>query len=362
MWTKPYGQTGKNVSVVSFGGMRFGDPQDHDANAQIVLHAFQRGINYFDTAPWYCGDHSEDIMGAAFKHMPRDKFYCATKCMEAEGAKFRESLERSLKRLGVEKIDFMHIWCLVAPESWQQRKAGGAVAAARKAKEEGLVAHVVTSVHLSGEETADLLDAEGWLEGLTIGYNAVNFPFRGKALDAARDHNIGVVTMNPLGGGLIPTHAQRLDFLRAPGDRSVVEAAIRFNVSHPAITSALVGFSTKEQVDEAVAAVENFRAYPAEHIEKIKAQIGTAFEGLCTMCGYCTGCPVDVPITKYMDSYNYQILGEGDQGILDRLKWHWWMAPDQAAACTQCGICEEKCTQHLPIRERLEHIARLKKT
>lgn len=362
MWTKPYGKTGKNVTVVSFGGMRFPEPKNHDAGAELVLHAFNKGINYFDTAPGYCGDNSELIMGAAFKHMPRDKFLCSTKCMEADGSKFRASLERSLTRLGVQQIDFMHVWCIVRPGQWKERIDGGAVAAAFKAKEEGLVGHVVTSVHLSGQETCDLLDAEPRLEGLTIGYNALNFPFRGKALEGAASHNIGVVTMNPLGGGVIPTHAARLDFLKAPGDRSVIEAALRFNISHPAITSALVGFSTSEQIDQAVAAADNFTGYPAEHIARVKNQIAVSFDGFCTMCGYCAGCPADVAITKYMESYNYSILGEGDQGILNRLKWHWWMAPDEAAACTECGLCEDKCTQHLPIRQRLKYIAGLKKT
>jgi predicted aldo/keto reductase-like oxidoreductase len=365
MWTKPYGKTGKNVTVVSFGGMRFLEPKNHDANADIVLHAFRKGINYFDTAPGYCGDNSEPIMGAAFKHMPRDKYYCATKCMDADGAKFRASLERSLQRLGVEQIDFMHIWCIVHPGQWKERIDGGAVAAAIKAKEEGLVGHVVASVHLSGQETCDLLDGEPALEGLTIGYNAVNFPFRGKALAGAAKHKVGVVTMNPLSGGLIPNNPERFDFLRAPGDRNVVEAAIRFNISHPAVTSALVGFSSKEQVDLAVAAAENFKGYPAAHIEKVKGQISRAFDGLCTMCGYCMadGCPNQVPITKYMESYNYKILdAEGrDAAITDRLKWHWWLPPEGAADCMGCGKCERLCTQHLPIRERLRHIAQLKK-
>ncbi len=360
MLTRLYGKTGKKISAVGFGGMRFVNAEDHDANAEIVLHAFKKGINYFDTAPGYCGQNSELIMGKAFKQMPRNEFYCSTKSMEADGGKFRASLERSLERLNVEKIDFMHIWCLVSPDKWSERKAGGAVAAARKAKEEGLVGHVVTSVHLSGQETCDLLDAEPWLEGLTLGYNALNFPFRGKALEGACKHNVGVVTMNPLGGGLIPNQAERLDFIRAADDADVVQAAIRFNVSHPAVTSALVGFSSKEQVDQAVAAVENFTPYPAEHIEKVKSQIAGAFDGFCTLCGYCAGCPVDIAISKFMESYNYYILGEGDQGITNRLKWHWWLPPDQAALCTECGACEEKCTQHLPIRDRLKHIAGLK--
>lgn len=359
MWQKQYGQTAKHLSVVSFGGMRFDSPEQIDRNAELVLYGHEKGINYFDTAPGYCGDHSEDIMGAALRHMPRDSFYCSTKCMSPDGGELRASLERSLERLHVDKIDFFHIWCVVHPEQWQQRKSGGALAAARKAKEEGLVDHVVVSVHLSGQETCQIL-REGVVEGLTIGYSALNFPFRGEALQCASELNLGVVTMNPLGGGLIPNNAERLDFLRGPGDRSVVEAAIRFNISHPAVTSALVGFTTKAQVDEAVAAVENFRPYDAEHVERIKGKVNASFDGFCTQCGYCLPCPADVAIPKLMDAYNHKLLGDGsDQAILNRLRWHWSIPPDAAAACTECGECEQRCTQHLLVRDRLKHIADL---
>ncbi len=360
MRTKPYGRTGKNVTVISFGGMRFANPQDIDANADIVLHGFNKGINYFDTAPGYCGDKSEDIFGAAFRRMPREKFYCSSKCMADDGAQFRESLERSLKRLGVEQIDFFHIWCIVRPEQWKERHDGGAVAAAIKAKEEGLIGHVVTSVHLTGAETCEILK-EDFIEGLTIGYNALNAPYREQALEFAQRHNLGVVTMNPLGGGAVPTHADRLAFLKAPGDADVVQASIRFNISHPAVTSALVGFTTKEHVDQAVAAAEGFEGYPSEHLEKVRTQLSDAFEGLCTMCGYCMNCcPNEVPISKLMESYNYKILEGEDQGILNRLRWHWWMPPETAADCMACARCEQKCTQHLPIRDRLKYIAALK--
>jgi len=360
MWTKPYGRTGKNVTVVSFGGMRFDKPEQIQPNAELVLHAHQKGINYFDTAPGYCSDKSEDIMGAAFRQMPRGSFYCSTKCMAADGEALRASLQRSLERLGVQKIDFFHIWCLVSPDDWPERKRGGAVAAALKAKQEGLVDHVVASAHLSGAHTAEVLD-EGVLEGLTIGYNALNFPFRSEALEAAGRLGLGVVTMNPLGGGLIASQAQRLAFLRGPDDRSVVEAAIRFNVSHPAITSALVGFSAKQQIDEAVAAVEGFQPYPAEHIEAIKKRVGPGMDGLCTMCGYCLPCPASIQIPKLMDAYNHKLLGDkGDQAIRDRLNWHWDLEPKAADNCTDCEQCEKRCTQHLPIRERLKHIANLR--
>jgi len=358
MWKKQYGKTGKDVSVIAFGGMRFANPKDIDGSAETVVYAHSKGINYFDTAPFYCDDKSEDILGAAIKQLPRDSFYISTKCGEAEAGKLRASLERSLKRLNVDCIDFFHIWCLLRPEVLPERVAKGAVGELLKARKEGLVKHVVVSAHLNGDEVASVIES-GYFEGITIGYNALNFPFRGKALEAAAKHNVGVVTMNPLGGGLIPRNAGRLAFLKGPQDKDVVQAALRFNVSQPAVTAALVGFANKSEVDQAVEAVENFRPYPPEHIERVKSHITQNFEGFCTGCGYCLPCPANVEIPKLMDAYNQKILENKDEAITNRLKWHWGMAPDAAAACLQCGECENECTQHLPIRQRLEAIASL---
>ncbi len=358
MWTKKYGKTGKDVSVIAFGGMRFPKPEDIDGSAEIVTYAHSKGINYLDTAPYYCNDKSEEIFGAAIRQMKRDSFYISSKCGSADGKEFRASLEKSLKRLNVDYIDFFHVWCLLFPHQLGERVEKGAVPAALKAKEEGLIKHLVVSTHLNGEDIATVLDS-GYFEGMTIGYNAINFPFRAKGLEAAAKHNVGVVTMNPLGGGLIPRNAERLAFIKGPQDKDVVQAAIRFNISQPAITAALVGFANKAEVDQAVAAVEDFKPYPADHIERVKGHITSSFEGFCTGCGYCLPCPSDVEIPKLMDAYNLKILENKDDAVTNRLKWHWGMAPDAAAACIQCGDCEGRCTQHLPIRERLEAIAAL---
>jgi len=356
MLQKTYGTTGKKVSVIGFGGMRFANPDDIDANARIVLHAYRRGINYFDTAPAYCNDRSEEIIGAAVRQMDRAGIFVATKCMESDGARLRESLERSLKRLNVDCIDFFHIWCLLTLEGWKERKTAGAVAAAQKAKEEGLISHLVVSAHLNGPDLRGVLE-EGVFEGATLGYCAVNFPYRQEAIDAAGAMGLGIVTMNPLGGGLIPKHAKRFDFIRSPKDASVTAAALRFNVSQPAITSALVGFTTIQQVDEAVEAVENFQPYDAAHITAMRKKILENFEGLCTGCGYCLPCPVGINIPRMMDAYNYAMLQGKPQSVLGRLRWHWGLSPADAKACSLCGTCEERCTQHLPIRDRLKEIA-----
>lgn len=358
MLFKTYGRTGKRISAVSFGGMRFPDPHDIDASAAIVKHAYDRGINYFDTAPGYCADKSEEIVGAAVAQMRPGTFYTSTKCMASDGGELRASLDRSLKRLRVERVNFFHIWCIVHPEQWPQRKAGGAVAAAIRAKEEGLIEHLVFSSHMDGRQIRAIID-EGIFEGVLLGYCAVNFPFRQEGVEAAGAAGLGVVTMNPLGGGIIPSHAERFGFIRGRNDPDVVSAAIRFNVSQPAITTALVGFSSTQHVDQAVAAVESFEPYPQAHIEAVKRRIEDGFDSLCTGCSYCLPCPSGIDIPKMMDAYNHRALEGKDESIRSRLRWHWNLPPEMAAKCTQCGACESACTQQLPIIERMSHIASL---
>ncbi len=361
MWTKQYGRTGEQISVISFGGMRFANPDDIEANAEVVLHAYKKGINYFDTAPGYCRDRSEDIIGAAVRQMKPGTFYLSTKSSDTEGGAVRTSLEKSLKRFNVEKIDFYHIWCVITLDQWADRLAGGAVDAVLDAKEEGLIEHVAISSHLSGKDLKQVLK-EGPFEGVTLGYCAINFPYRDEAVKAAGEMGLGVVTMNPLGGGLIPRNPERLDFIRSAEDPSVVAAALRFNVSNPDITSALVGFTTTEHVDQAVAAIEDFKPYDAGHITAMREKILEAFEGLCTGCGYCLPCPEDVAIPKLMEAYNHKLLGDGDpQQITNRLAWHWDLKPQAAKACSLCGTCEERCTQRLPIPDRMKEIASLSK-
>ena len=362
MLYKSYGKTGKQISVIGFGGMRFRNPEDIDAGAELIVHAHQQGINYFDTAPGYCGDKSEDIVGAGLRQLPPGSFYVSTKCGSADGDSVRRSIERSIERLGVERIHFFHIWCVVTMEQWEQRKKMGAVAAALKARDEGLVEHVVWSTHLSGSEIANVT-RENIFEGVTLGYCAINFPFREEGLEAAREAGIGVVTMNPLGGGIIPQNAEQFDFIRGPHDPDVVTAALRFNVSNPAVTSALVGFADKDQIDAAVRAVQDFQPYPSEHLSVVKQRIEGSFNELCTGCGYCMPCPHGVDIPKLMDAYNHRILAGGnDQALLNRLKWHWGLEAATAKDCVACGQCEEACTQHLPIIERLRDVAAIADT
>lgn len=354
---RSFGQTGKEISVISFGGMRFPEPQKMDQSAELLLYAHDQGINYFDTAPVYCADRSEDIFGYALSQKPRESYFVSSKCSRAKGQDLRQSIERSLKRLRTDHIDFFYIWHLMTPDDWEKRKQGGAVEAALKAREEGLINHLLCSSHMEGEGLAEVL-TEGIFEGVLLGYNALNFPYRQQAVTQAGQMNLGVVTMNPLAGGLIPQNPDRFSFLRKDESESIVQAALRFNLSHPAITTALVGFSEIKHIDEAVTAVNNLTPQTEEARQRISLNIEKAFDQLCTGCSYCLPCPVDIPIPKFMDVYNQVILSHNEPtAAANRFRMHWGLTAEQAKNCTRCGLCEERCTQHLPIIERLEELS-----
>jgi uncharacterized protein len=359
---RPYGATGIPVSVIGFGGMRFNDQKDAQGCVELVHAAYKKGINYFDTAPGY-GD-SEMLFGAAFKDMKKSRqetpFYVSTKTTAAEPAAIRRELERSLQRMGLDYIDFYHVWCIMSLEAFQRRKAKGALKEFEKLQQEGLIKHICISTHVSGQEVESIL-ADYPFAGILLGYSAMNFRYREAALAAAARDQRGVVVMNPLGGGLIPQHPDRFGFIRKDENESVVEGALRFLINDSRITVALVGFSSIAQVDEAISSVDGFQPMPAERYQTIKAGIQKEFAELCTGCQYCDHCPEGIPVPRLMDAYNHYMLSGTEKALLDRLYWHWSINREDEILrrCTTCRQCEELCTQHLDICTRIETIKKI---
>ncbi|MFH1513005.1 MAG: aldo/keto reductase, partial [Bacillota bacterium] len=112
---KPFGQTGIELSALGFGAMRLpmsGEGHVDDEKAvPLIQKAFAMGVNYVDTAPYYCGKDSERAVGQALKGW-RDKVYLSTKnpATDSQNGKWRRNLEKSLKKLDTDTIDFYHFW------------------------------------------------------------------------------------------------------------------------------------------------------------------------------------------------------------------------------------------------------------
>ena len=169
--------------------------------------------------------------------------------------------------------------------------------------------------------------------------------------------------MNPLSGGLIPQHEKEFAFLSEDGE-TPVEAALRFCISSPQITVTLIGITTREHIDMACRVAERSTPLTKEDMERIRANISGNMEALCTGCGYCLkSCPVDIPVANYMQFYNDKpLFGKAEEDMMRSLRGQkeWGILadlPTTAGDCTTCGACEEACTQHLNIIERLAEIA-----
>jgi len=360
-----YGTTGKKVSAIGFGGMRFLTEEyekDKAIAAKLVHEAFARGITYFDTAPGYCQDKSEDIFGEAFKTMKYGDFYVSTKCSlwnatDADGA--RRMIDQSLKRMNIPKITFYNLWCIKTLDEYRRMTAkGGIIDGMLKAQDEGLVEHICMTTHANGDETAEMIK-DGRVEGVTIGYNAVNFAYRRAGLAASFAAKKGVVVMNPLGGGEIPKNPDRFGFLTEGTSDSVAVAALKFLVAHKEVTVTLPGFSTVAELEDAVLATKNLPTIDNAYLENLAKKLGEELNTLCTGCGYCDKCPHDIAVPKLLEAYNAALMAQPfDISKVDlRLKDHWGMTVADAVGCVECGICEQACTQKLPIIERLKEIA-----
>jgi predicted aldo/keto reductase-like oxidoreductase len=360
MLYRDYGKTGKKVSLLGFGGMRFAHIDDHDECVRMMVRAAEGGVTYFDTAPGYFGTKSETVFGEGLAELRRRglPYYVATKTFKTTEADLRRELEDQLARLRVGAIDFYHIWCITSLDNWQARKKDGILETLGKFRDQGLIRHICVSSHLIQDEIEELL-MEGVFEGVLFGYSAYNFRTRERAFNAIRDKKLGAVVMNPLGGGIIPQHPELFEFLKKSPGETTVGAALRFLWDHREISATLVGFGSEPEVETALAAMEGYSPRSGEELSAIKEKSSGSLEGICTGCAYCDDCPQGIPIPKYMDAYNQKVLKAGDKALAQRLTMHWNIKVRDAASCIACGQCEAACTQHLPIIRRLEEIAAL---
>ncbi|HPQ39281.1 MAG TPA: aldo/keto reductase, partial [bacterium] len=172
---------------------------------------------------------------------------------------------------------------------------------------------------------------------------------------------MGVAIMNPLGGGMVPAAAQKLDFLVENTDESVAQAALRFVISDPGVTLALAGMGTVAHVEENAAVGDRIDRPDAVRVAEVKARYGEFGDAYCTACKYCLPCPEQINIPNLLACLNRHRVGmeKEARGFYEFFKQ---MGKDNfvpASACADCGVCEERCTQKLPIREQLKEVSAL---
>ncbi len=140
----PFGATGHLSSRALFGAAALGRMREERADA-VLETLLEFGVNHIDTAARY-GD--SELRIAPWMKTHREDFFLATKTGDRDGPGARESLERSLTRLGVERVDLIQLHNLVEPE--EQKEAlgpGGALEALVAARDAGLVRFIGVTGH-----------------------------------------------------------------------------------------------------------------------------------------------------------------------------------------------------------------------
>jgi aryl-alcohol dehydrogenase-like predicted oxidoreductase len=282
MWLTPIGfgawAVGGNGGVFSWG------PQDDNASVAAIHKAIDLGVNWIDTAPVYGFGHSEEMVGRAVKES-HIKPFIFTKCgmvwndkgeVKRTLSEIRREVEDSLRRLQVETIDLYQIHWPPEDKDEDLLDAWGTMA---ELQHEGKVRYIGASNFSALQMEICLSVAR--ITSLQPPFSMINRAAEDELLPYCLDHAIGVINYAPMHSGLLtgamtkervaslpqddfrrkaknyqePYLTRNLaiaDFLKQIGARHNVSAgvvAIAWTLANPAITGAIVGARSPEQVE-----------------------------------------------------------------------------------------------------------------
>jgi aryl-alcohol dehydrogenase-like predicted oxidoreductase len=308
MQLRVFGRTGMQLSVLGFGCgavggfMVRGDPAEQE---RVVARALANGVNYFDTAVQYGDGESEKNLGRVLQRLKPANVFVGTKVRlpPSEFGRIAEtvtkSLEGSLARLGLERVDIFHLHNPIT------ETGGGTALGARQVLDD--IVPAFERLRTQGKirflgltavgDTAALnqvIDARVF-DSAQIVYNMLNpsaaeplpanYPAQdyGRMFDHTKAAGVGVVGIRVLAGGALSGSAERhpiagpapepigsamsydadvdrarrlMPLVKEGFAASLTEAATRFALSHLAMGTILVGLATPQQFDDALAAVQ----------------------------------------------------------------------------------------------------------
>jgi aryl-alcohol dehydrogenase-like predicted oxidoreductase len=274
-------------------------PQDDSDSIDAIHRALDIGINWIDTAAVYGLGHSEEVVGRAVKSLPH-KPYIFTKCSmrwnadrtiyhSLKAASLAEEVEGSLKRLGVERIDLYQIhW----PDPDPEIEEGWA--ALERMRQQGKLRWIGVS-NFNVEQMKRAIKIAP-ITSLQPPYSMLRRAIEAEILPFAREHGIGVINYSPMVSGLLTgkmtaeraaalpandwrrnnkefaeprlsRNMQLVELLREIGSAHGVSpgvVAVAWTLHNPAITAAIVGGRSAEQVEEMAPAL-TYRLNQAEY-------------------------------------------------------------------------------------------------
>ncbi|MFE5796181.1 aldo/keto reductase [Streptomyces sp. NPDC056503] len=292
------GRTGVKVSPLCLGTMMFGarGNADHEDSVRIIHRALDAGVNFVDTADVYSAGESETIVGKALAGGRRDDVVLATKFHGALGDGPNErgnsrrwiirEVENSLRRLGTDWIDLYQVH-RPEPDTDFDETLGALTDLVRQGK----IRYIGTSTFepsaiVEGQWTAERRGRERVVAEQPP-YSLLARGVEREVLPVAERYGLGVLVWSPLAGGWLsgryregapqpvssraerqaerfditsPENAAKLDAAEAlarlaeEAGLTLVQLALAFVLEHPAVTSAIIGPRTFDQLESQLGA------------------------------------------------------------------------------------------------------------
>ena len=272
------GKTGLAVSRLGFGAATLGDEYgtaDPKEAERAVHYAIERGMTFFDVAPYYGRTLAETRLGEALQGR-RDKVILATKCARFDIAGFDFSAaavyrmaEESLKRLRTDYLDILHVHDIEFGH--KQQIVEETVPALKELQKSGKVRFIgVTGLALKMlREVAEATNVDCVLSYCR--YTLLNRDLDTELTPFAQKRGLGLINASPLGMRLLSDHggmpwhpaqeivkdtARRVVELCKARGAHAPDVALQFSIAHPYVSSTFVGISSVAEVESNLRAIE----------------------------------------------------------------------------------------------------------
>lgn len=350
------GRTELKISDISFGSSRLRTGEEN-----LVHHAMDRGINYFDTAESYTRGQSETVIGRAIKGK-RDQVYLVSKTLTGDYTSadtMMADLEGSLKRLQTDYVDVYMNHAVndvdtVGNPEWQKF--------VDKARQQGKIRYTGISGHAGrliecidhalDNNLVDVLlvgynfgQDPAFYEGLTRGFDRIaTQPDLPRVLKKAKAADVGVVAMKTLMGA-------RLNDMRPyeeAGAQTFAQSAFSWTLANPDVDALIISMTSSERIDEYLGASgSTFVTAQARQLLDQYARLNGAT--YCRhACDLCTGaCPFGVPIADVLRTRMYAT----DYEDINFARREYALLGDAASACLNCSgqPCQNACPNGIEI-------------
>ena len=362
---------GKDISQLGFGAMRLpggGSPGSIDIakSEELLMYAYEHGVNYYDSAYVYNNGKSEEAVGEIFRRSNvRSKIYLATKLPtfgKFIDGDFNEYFGEQLKRLQTDYIDFYLIHNLNS-EKWDELKKRNIFKFMEDLKSRGVIRHIGFSFHDSCEAFKYIIDDYDW-EFAQIQYNFMDTQYQAgtEGLEYAGSKNIPVVIMEPLKGGQLtgssdPYIKTLLDSHGLSG-ATLAGTALKFVMDRPEVMTTLSGMNDLEHVKENIQTASEAGAGSQPENEKAFLKAFSEYVSgkdiiPCTACRYCTAdCPEEISIPDIFTCYNDAVMFDSTEANRRSVG----MFHSNIRNCAECGQCSDVCPQHFDIPELLKKV------